>query len=123
MKFVKSNLEPIKIELNGEQYPIKLTFGALSQIEESTGLSFIALFDVMTSQKQTSKIIAEMLYSMLIAGGVEVEKRDIAELEFTNEQHKSINKGIAAALLRHVKFTSDIEADTNEEENQDDKKK
>ncbi len=109
MKFVKSNLEPIAIELNGEKYPAKLTFRALAELEELTRVSFMTLFDRFANGNFNTNDIINILYVALKYGGVEVTLDDLQDMDFDTEQFQNIMTEISKLLNRTQKVISSVQ--------------
>lgn len=76
------------ITIGGEQYPAKLSFHAIAQMEESTGKTYAQLVDFISTG--TVKYIPEMLYAMLEAGGTECTLEQVKEYPFTQEEIDNI---------------------------------
>ena len=116
MKFVKSNLDPVEIEINGTKYLARLPFAALAELEELTGESFIQLFDKIDSGRMTVDELMKMLYVALKGGGVDITLPDLQENDFSLAAvHEMMNK-IGQLLTR----TMNVEPVT---ESSDSKKK
>ena len=83
MKFQPSKLEPVLITIDGVEYPAKLTFRGLAEIEELFGMGFFKVFEKFSQQDITVSELISILYIMLKCGGVEVDKEDLNEIEFS----------------------------------------
>ena len=83
MKFEKSRLEPLKIDIGGVTYPVRVTFGGMAELEEILGMPFLEIFNKFISEKFNAKETQVLLYVMLKGGGVEVTLEDLDEAEFT----------------------------------------
>ena len=83
MKFEKSRLEPLKIDIGGVVYPARVTFGGMAELEEMLGMSFLEVFNKFGSDTFRVKEAQAILYVMLKGGGVEVTLEDLENVEFT----------------------------------------
>ena len=109
MKFVKSNLEPINIELNGEQYPARLTFRALAELEELTKVSFLIFFDKFANGSFKTNDIIHILYVALKFGGVDVTLDDLRDVDFDTEQFQKLMTEISKLLKRTQNVVSSVQ--------------
>ena len=109
MQFVKSNLDPIMIELNGVQYPARLTFKALAELEELTHKSFMKLFDKFGEGDFSSHEIINILYVSLKHGGVAAELDDLREMDFSTDFLQGAMSEIGNLFNRTQKVTSLIQ--------------
>jgi len=114
MQFVKSHLEPIMIILNGVEYPARLNFKALAELEELIHDSFMVLFDRFSEGKFTINDILSLVYVSLKCGGVEIEIDDLQDMDFSPEFFKESMKEITKLLSRTQKVVSSIEASHKE---------
>ena len=85
MKFEKSRLDPIKLELGGVEYPVRITFKSMAYLEEALGMPFMELVEKKFSGygSMSAIEIQHALYALLIGGDVEVDIKDLAEVDFT----------------------------------------
>ncbi len=109
MKFKKSNLEPITIEINGEKYPARLTFRALAELEELTKVSFITLFNKLAEGSFETNDIIYVIYVALKYGGVEVTLDDLNDTDFDSAQFKNTLSEISKLLSRTQKVVSSLQ--------------
>ncbi len=108
MQFVKSNLEPITITINEVEYPARLTFRALAELEELTHESFMTLFNRFAEGDFIIADILNILYVSLKYGGVEVTIDDIQEMDFSTEFFQGAMMEITKLLNRTQKVVSSI---------------
>lgn len=112
MKFEKSRLEPIKIELGGVEYPINANFNAMAELEEKFELAYSEVINKIASQNLNARELQFVLWVLLKNGGVEVTLEDIADTAFTFD----IIDIMADALIRANKVLSIIAEQANQED-------
>lgn len=83
MKFEKSKLEPVQLNLEGVEYPIKLTFNAMAEFEEKFGLTYAEVLDKITAQDLNAEELQFVLYTLLKNGGVDLTLEDVAQSDFS----------------------------------------
>jgi len=104
MKFVKSKLDPITIKIGGIEYPARLPFSALAEIEELTGESFFNAFNGFNAE-----ILLKLTYAALKGGGVELEYQDLEDCEFSMEDlNEMTNK-----IMKLIQLTMELEPNSN----------
>ena len=104
MKFEKSRLEPLKIDIGGTIYPVRITFGGMAELEEMLGMPFLEAFNLFISNTFGVKEVKTILYVMLKGGGVELTPDDLDDVDFTTD----IIDVISDALLRANKVVSEL---------------
>ena len=109
MKFEKSKLEPVEIEINGTKYPARLPFRACVELEEMFNMSFLKVFDKFADMGATAEEITSVLYVILKHGGVELEKEDLLDIEFSID----VMEGISAVLMRASKVVSKLQGQSD----------
>ena len=97
MKFEKSRLEPLKIELGGIAYPVRVTFGGMAELEEKLELPFLEVFNKFMESELNAREVQAMLYVMLKCGGVEVTLEDMGDVEFTIDVLNVMSDALARA--------------------------
>jgi hypothetical protein len=83
MKFEKSKLEPIFLEMGGTKYPVKVTFNAMADFEEYFSKSYQQVLDKLLAQDLNTKELQFVLYTLLKTGGVELTLEDLDDADFT----------------------------------------
>lgn len=83
MKFEKSRLEPLKIDIGGVIYPVRVTFGGMAELEEILEMPFLEIFNKFIENSFNARETQATLYVMLKGGGVEVALEDLDDAEFT----------------------------------------
>ena len=85
MKFEKSRIDPIQLELGGVSYPVRMTFKSMAYLEEKLGIPFMEIVETKFSMygAMNAVEIQHALYAMLIGGGVDVSFDDLANVDFT----------------------------------------
>ncbi|MCL1999133.1 MAG: gene transfer agent family protein [Turicibacter sp.] len=121
-KFVRSNIEPIMIELGGVEYPARLTFAALAELEELTDTSFLVLFDHFVKGTATLDSLMKMLFVALKAGGVDVSLADLQGESYTKEFLEVTLLKLANLLSKSQKVDIPELVDNAENADTDDKK-
>lgn len=120
MKFEKSRLEALKLELGGITYPVRVTFGGMAELEELLQMPFLEIFNKIISNNFNAKEIQVTLYVMLKGGGVEVTLEDLADCDFTTD----VLGIMSDALLRANMVISALDEQKEpQEDGENDKKK
>jgi len=83
MKFQKSRLEPLKIELGGIKYPIRVTFDGMAEFEEKFNMPYLEVFNKLMVQDLTAKEVQFILFVLLKGGKVEVALEDLDDVDFS----------------------------------------
>ena len=83
MKFKKSRLEPLKITLDGNEYPAFITNGGMMELEELAGKSFPEIINMYVTESYTTKDLMHTTYIALKGGGVEVTLEDLETTGFS----------------------------------------
>ena len=83
MKFEKSRLEPLKLEIGGVQYPIQATFNAMAEFEEHFSMPYQGVLDKLLAQDLNARELQFVLFTLLKNGGVELELEDLNDADFT----------------------------------------
>jgi hypothetical protein len=109
VKFVKSKLEPVMIEIDGAEYPGILNFRALAELEELSGCSFMAVFTRFSEGNLYVNDIINILYASLKEAGVEIELDDLMQLNFTKDFLVKTIKGITNLIETTQKVESVID--------------
>ena len=109
MQFVKSNLEPIIFNIDGHEYPARLPFKALAELEELTKSSFMVLFDKFATGGFTSSDLLNILYVALKHGGVELNFDDLLDMEISSELLRTMMTEITNLLNRSQKVVSQLQ--------------
>lgn len=104
MKFEKNKLEPIMIEIEGAEYPAKLTFRALAELEAKTKQSFMEIFNKFAEGVIESKDIINILYVSLKFGSVDINFDDMYDISFSTDLFKQLTN----LLERTQKVVSSI---------------
>ena len=112
MKFEKSRLEPIKLSLGGVDYPVRVTFNGMAELEEKFELSYTEVLDKCISQNLKAKEVQFILHVLLKGGGVEVTLDDLNKVDFTID----VFDALSDALIKANKVMSALE-DTKDPEN------
>ena len=112
MKFQPSKLEPVWVNIDGVEYPAKMTMGGLAELEELTGMGFLKLFNKFADQEMAASDLINILYVMLKCGGVELCKKDINDVYFT----AGILDAMSQVLNRALKVNSVLQ-DHKEKDN------
>lgn len=77
MASILKKAEAHTIRLGGETYPAKLSFRAIAELEDATGMTFAEInAEAMTG---TTKYTPYVIWAMLRAGGVECSVDDIMD--------------------------------------------
>jgi len=117
MKFEKSRLEPMKLELGGVKYPIQVTFSTMADFEEYFNLSYTKVLDKLLEQNLNTKELQFVLFKILQTGGVELALEDLDTVDFTIDTLSVLTDALMRANKVLSILTEAIEAD------EDDKKK
>jgi len=83
MKFEISRLEPVKVVICGNEYPLRLPFRGLAELEELLKENFFKIFDKFTNQEYGKNETEHILYVMLKCGGVELNISDLEDIDFS----------------------------------------
>jgi len=122
MKFIKSNLDPVIIVINEVEYPAKLTFRALAELEEITETTFMRLFSKMEGSNLTAEELIKMTYVSLKAGGLDITLDDLFDNDFNVKSTNNMMTQIGKLLTRTMKVVSILESE-EAVDGDDDKKK
>ena len=95
MKFEKSRLEPLKVDISGVEYPVQMKISSMMEIEEILCESFFSAYNRFAVNKFNTNDIKVFLYAALKGGGVEVSLDDLDDVDFTIDIIKSIDDVIA----------------------------
>ena len=118
MKFEKSRLEPLKLELNGIEYPVRVTFNAMAEFEEYFNLPYAEIIDKLMMQNINAKELQFILWVLLKNGGVDVALDDLDDADFTVD-----TLGVMADALTKANKVVTALAEQSEQESGKDKKK
>ena len=83
MKFEKSKLDPLMLEIGGIQYPLKVSFTAMAEFEEYFSMSYQQVLEKLLEQNLNVKEFQFVLYTLLKAGGVDLVLEDLDDADFT----------------------------------------
>ena len=119
MKFEKSRLKPLQLELGGIKYPVRVTFNAMADFEERFGIPYAEIIPKITGQDLNIKDLQFVLFTLLKNGGVEVALEDLNSVDFTLD----ILDVMADALLKANKVFPLLEALTDQAEQESGKSK
>jgi hypothetical protein len=109
MQFKPSNLEPIAFNIGGAEYPARLPFRALAELEELSKMGFLTFFDRFTTGNFTSTDLLNILYVSLKHGGVEVTFEDLQDMDITQSVLNDVMTEIARLLNRTQKVVSQLQ--------------
>jgi hypothetical protein len=112
MKLEKSRLEPLKVELGGVEYPVRVTNGGMIELEELTGKPFSEIFESFIGNKFSVKEVRAALFIMLKGGGVELAIEDLDDIEFSIDCIGVMSD----ALLKANRVTSILEEQNSEKD-------
>ena len=118
MKFEKSRLEPVRVDIGGVEYPAQIKIGGMLEIEEILGESFFSAYDRFAINKFSANDVKLFLYAALKGGGVEVSLDDLDDVDFTIDVIKSIDDVIA----RSIKISDSLAEPVEDIEGSDKKK-
>ena len=115
MKFEKSRLEPLKVDIGGVEYPVRMKISGMIEIEEILGESFFSAYNRFAVNNFGTNDIKVFLYAVLKGGGVDVSLDDLDDVDFTIDILTSIDDVVSRSSK-----VSDVPVDTDEDS---DKKK
>ena len=118
MKFEKSRLEPLKIDIGGIEYPVRVTFGGMAELEEILGTPFLEIFNKFIVNTFNANETMAVMYVMLKGGGVEVTLEELKDAEFTAD----ILGVMSDALMRANKVITALDEQQETEDGADKKK-
>lgn len=110
MKFQKRKLDPVLIEIDGIQYPSKLTNRVMIELEEITGLSHIEFLSKIENATAKLEDIQTLLYVSLKGGGVELTLNDMLEADFTLMDQAAITNALSEVIDRAVGIATDLDS-------------
>jgi len=120
LKFELKRLEPVYIEICGQEYPARLTNKAVKEILELWKVEYFEMFDRFASEGLKTDEIHDILYIVLKCGGVEIEREVFEELDHDPLFISSATAKILELFDRTQKVESVLE---EEKDPEDDKKK
>lgn len=85
MKFEQSRLEPSYVTINDVEYPIKLTFKGMMELEETLDMAFLTFVMKFETQDVTNEQLLQTLVVMLKNAGNDITIEDFNELDFSFE--------------------------------------
>lgn len=90
-----------EITINGKTYPLRLTLGALAEIEEAFGGDFAALSERLKEPRIADLLL--VLYALVRGGGAEMtlELLKASDVDF-NAAAKAIGKAFRAFSAEHM---------------------
>ena len=118
MKFEKSRLAPIELELGGVKYPVRVTFSGMAEFEEKFSMPFSEVFNKFMTQDLNAKELQFILWVLLKGGGVEVTLEDLDGVDFSIDTLDVLSE----ALLKANKITTSLagQQNTDGEDGEDD---
>ena len=119
MKFEKSKLEPLKLNIGGTEYPLRATFGGMAELEELFEMPFLEIFNKFIANNYKANEIKKVLYVLLKGGGVELAIEDLDDVDFATDAIDVLSD----ALLRANTVVSAIEEQKTPEDAGSEKKK
>ena len=98
MKFEKSRLEPLKINLGGLEYPVQVSFSAMARFEEYFDMPFIDVFEKLGDVEKLKTLeVRQVLYIMLESAGVELDISDLDGVAFNLDALNIISEALDQA--------------------------
>ncbi|MCL2248676.1 MAG: hypothetical protein FWC13_05355 [Oscillospiraceae bacterium] len=98
MKFEKSRLEPLKINLGGVEYPVQVNFSAMARFEEYFDMPFIDVFAKLGDVGKLKALeLRQVLYIMLESAGVELDVSDLDGVLFNIDTLNVISEALDRA--------------------------
>ena len=122
MEFNLKKLEPIWIELHGEEYPARMTNRAVKELTELWGIEYFDLFNKIAASGLSVDEILDVIFVTLKGGGIQLTREQLDDVEIDARFIEHANSKIIQLFDSSQRIVNVLE-DDNEESEKDSKKK